>query len=64
MAFGWLKNKKSPYLGGGQTPGKPIKSQSLSEGWDNLKSEVGRAFDYFGGKKKKKKPGEQDGSAD
>ncbi len=54
MAWGWLKNKKTPYLGGGDRP-STIKSPTLKEGWGNIKSELGKAFDFLGEKKKKKK---------
>lgn len=52
----FLKNKKYPYAGGGQKKGTNLKSQSLSEGWKNIKSELGKAFDFM---KKKKKDEEE-----
>lgn len=56
--FGFLKNKKYPYVGGGDPARVPVKKQSLSAGIANAKSELGKAFDYIMGRKKKKKEGE------
>lgn len=61
MGFNWLKNKKYPYLGGGERKSR-IETQSVSEGWKNIKSELGNAFDYLSKKKRKKKEGDSDGS--
>lgn len=57
-----FENKKYPYIGKTQNKIK-LKPQTLSEGYKNIKRELGAAFDYFAGKKKKKKPlsGENEG---
>lgn len=62
--MGWFVNKKAPYLGGGERASR-LHGTTVSDakaGWSNLKSELGKAFDFVTGKKKKK-PGEGDGSA-